>query len=404
MSPYSLSFDFKDILRSPRIALSGKKIWVFLVANLVGFISYWMFSYLAIYFSGLSFNNAITKYGLYPFFIQSEINSFGWIFYIIGILIWTISLFLASTAINRITLKQLKGNEFFSANEAWSYAFKYWRAVIFTPIAILIIISLFIFFAAIFGLLGKIPFFGVYLVTIPYIIYFIGSLFTIYTGFVFITSLTSSPSIVAVYEEDTMGTVFQSYSITWSQPWRLIIYNILLIPIIFISVQLLSWFWLNSIGFIEYIFGNDLIMGNNFLSLSSYATSLVFPNWIIDISVSINDYIYSWINFRFEIPLLFSVSNNVILNSASPSQSFPAIILSFSYFLIGLSILSYGLAVFSVGQVMMFIIFKKKSDDDNVLDRKDEDEIEGELDNEQDNNILINHSVTTSEKKEEKNK
>ena len=145
MSPYSLSFDFKDILRSPRIALSGKKIWVFLVANLVGFISYWMFSYLAIYFSGLSFNNAITKYGLYPFFIQSEINSFGWIFYIIGILIWTISLFLASTAINRITLKQLKGNEFFSANEAWSYAFKYWRAVIFTPIAILIIISLFIF-------------------------------------------------------------------------------------------------------------------------------------------------------------------------------------------------------------------------------------------------------------------
>ena len=35
---------------------------------------------------------------------------------------------------------------------------------------------------------------------------------------------------------------------------------------------------------------------------------------------------------------------------------------------------------FSVGETIMFVIFKKNSDDDNLLDRKDEDELEEEND------------------------
>ena len=37
---------------------------------------------------------------------------------------------------------------------------------------------------------------------------------------------------------------------------------------------------------------------------------------------------------------------------------------------------SYGLSIISVGETLMFIIFKKKSDDDDLLQRKDEDELE----------------------------
>tara|TARA_B100001029_G_C14673798_1_gene240942 strand:+ start:114 stop:353 length:240 start_codon:yes stop_codon:yes gene_type:complete len=50
--------------------------------------------------------------------------------------------------------------------------------------------------------------------------------------------------------------------------------------------------------------------------------------------------------------------------------------------LIGFSIISYGLSILSVGETLMFIIFKKKSDDDEILSRKDEDEIEEDMDNE----------------------
>ena len=54
--------------------------------------------------------------------------------------------------------------------------------------------------------------------------------------------------------------------------------------------------------------------------------------------------------------------------------------LSIVLFLILLSALSYRLSVLSVGETIMFVIFKKNSDDDNLLDRKDEDELEEEND------------------------
>ena len=71
-----------------------------------------------------------------------------------------------------------------------------------------------------------------------------------------------------------------------------------------------------------------------------------------------------------------------MINSLSLSESFAGIILALSYFLIGLSIISYGLSIFVVGETLMFIIFKKISDDDNVLIRKDEDDIEEHEDSE----------------------
>ena len=35
MEPMKLYFDVRDIFRAPRLALSGKKIWIFLVANVI---------------------------------------------------------------------------------------------------------------------------------------------------------------------------------------------------------------------------------------------------------------------------------------------------------------------------------------------------------------------------------
>ena len=47
MGPMNLYFDFRDIFRAPRLALSGKKIWIFIVGNLAGYIVYWVFTYLS---------------------------------------------------------------------------------------------------------------------------------------------------------------------------------------------------------------------------------------------------------------------------------------------------------------------------------------------------------------------
>lgn len=70
--------------------------------------------------------------------------------------------------------------------------------------------------------------------------------------------------------------------------------------------------------------------------------------------------------------------------SLSGTESAAAFIVGIFLFLITLSFFSYFLSILSVGETIMFTIFRKKSDDDNILDRKDEEELEEEEDDEDD--------------------
>jgi hypothetical protein len=383
MGPMNLYFDIRDIFRAPRIALSGKKIWIFLVGNLGGFILYWLFSYISLAMAGISFSDAISKYGLYPCLFGNEAEWVAWITYFIGIESWILAIYLACTAVSRVTLKQLKGNDFFSVGDAWKYVCKHWYSVVFTPISIVLIIVFFMVFAGIFAFMGKIPYLGEFIFAFPYIFYFFGSVFTIYTAFVLLVSLFYTPAIVGTYEEDTMGTVFQSYSITWSQPWRVIAYHIVLIPLLVISVYLFSWVFKAGFDLINYVFGCDWFMGAKLSGMVNFATSLVYPGWLCSFFAGSIECLAGSFNICFQ-GCFFFLSCDLPLSNGhlSSSETAASVLLSISIFLVGLSILSYGLSIISVGETLMFLIFKKKTDDDDLLQRKDEDELEEDLDDE----------------------
>ena len=350
MGSIKLYFDVRDIFRAPRLALSGKKIWIFIVGDLGGFILYWIFSYLALALAGESFTSALAKHGLYPCLFGYEAEWYAWVTYFIGVEAWIIAIYLAATAVSRVTLKQLKGNDFFSAGDAWTFVQKHWHPVAFAPLSITLIIVFFMSFAGAFAFMGKIPYVGEFLFAVPYLFYFFGSVFTIYTAFVLLVSLHYTPAIVGTYEEDTMGTVFQSYSITWSQPWRVIAYHIVLIVLLIIAIPIFTFFWYAGYGLVNYVFACEWFMGGKLTGIMDYAVSLVCP-------------------------VIPSVSGLL-----SGTESVAGVILAISLFLIGLSIFSYGLSIVSVAETIMFIIFKKKSDDDDLLERKDEDELEEDMD------------------------
>ena len=383
MGPLDLYFDVRDIFRAPRLALSGKKIWIFMVGNLGGFILYWVFSYLSLAMAGVSFSDAINQYGLYPCLFGNEAGWVAWITYFIGVEAWILAIYLACTAVTRVTLKQLKGNDFFSAGDAWKYVCKHWHPVVFAPISIVLIIVFFMVFAGLFAFMGKIPYLGEFIFAFPYIFYFFGSVFTIYTAFVLLVSLHYTPAIVGTYEEDTMGTVFQSYSITWSQPWRVIAYHIVLIPLLVISVYLFSWAWSAGFNLINYVFGCNWFMGEKLSGMVNYATTLVYPGWLCSFFAGCSGWLTTCLNNCYLGCLSFlTCSVPATSGPLSGSETVAGVLLAISIFLVGLSILSYGLSIISVGETLMFIIFKKKSDDDDLLQRKDEDELEEDMDDE----------------------
>ncbi len=58
MGPMNLYFDVRDIFRAPRLALSGKKIFIFLIGLISGWIAYWLLTHVALGLAGISFASA----------------------------------------------------------------------------------------------------------------------------------------------------------------------------------------------------------------------------------------------------------------------------------------------------------------------------------------------------------
>ncbi len=374
-----LYFDIRDIIRAPRLALSGKKIMIMLSGTLVGYLIYWVFTAVSFSLSGVSINEMWNEYGLYPC-LAGSVDSPPWyastVFYL-GTALLFISLSLACTAVSRVTIKQLKGDEFFSSSDSAKYVKNHWTAVVMAPISIALIITVFMLFAGIFAIFGKIPYVGEFLFAVPYLFYFFGSLFTVYTGIVLFTSLVYTPAIVAAGEEDTMGAVFQSYSITWSQPWRVLLYHGVLISFMVLSLHIFRWFMKASFSLINGVFGCDWLMGDKLNRIVAYAYEGVFPTFINTLCGSI------CCTFKCIQSFCSTCLTYIPFDSGGDltgTETVSALLLSVFLFIIILSVLSYGLSILSVGETLMYVIFKKKSDNDNLVERKDEDELDEETD------------------------
>jgi len=78
-------------------------------------------------------------------------------------------------------------------------------------------------------------------------------------------------------------------------------------------------------------------------------------------------------NISFFYNLFIPNSQHYSLNGV---ECLAAIIVGFFLFIITLSIISYYFSIISVGETLMFAIYKQKSDDYNILKRKDEEELE----------------------------
>ena len=377
MDPMKLYFDVRDIFRAPRLALSGKKVIIFMQANLVGYAVYWVLNYLGAAVHGMAFSDTWAAYGLYPCLLSLDsLSGIACLLYWMGAAFWFYAISLGATAVSRVTYKQLKGDEFYSGGDAWSYVKKHWHPVVFSSISLALILAFLFFLAAIFALLGKIPYVGEFLFVLPYFLYFFGSVFTIYTGIVFLVALVYTPATVGTYEEDTMGTVWHNFSITWGQPWRIILYHAALVPVLVLGAYLFSHAWISGYGLINAVYSHEWFMGSKLLNVVGWATQAVHPGALCSLLGNICSICSACYAGCASCGSLLT-SSGVAL---SGTEQVAAYILAVFLFLLIVSAVSYTMAVLSVGETLMFIIFKKRSDDDNLLERKDEEELEEEED------------------------
>ncbi|HDP99571.1 MAG TPA: hypothetical protein ENN22_10385 [bacterium] len=371
---HQFRFDVRDLFKSPRLGLSLQRMWIQFLGLFVGMLGYIIFTYVSLLSAGISLEISWRKYGLLPCLFGESAPWYSFIIYFLGAA-WLVVLYLVTaTAVSRASYMLVKGNNFYTWREAFSFAKKKVVSVVLTPVALAILIGLFLLGGAIVGWLADlIPYVGEFGLTILTPIWFIAALVTVFLVLVVVVSAFQTPAIIATTDDDAFEAVFQSFSLLWSQPWRLILYAVISGALALAAFFILALLSKQAFILMDRLFANT--MGDDFINISAHGMYLLSVwvmhsiGWVQSVFSDFSGLIY----FSREFDPLPLPGYMVVVSH----------IFSVWILLIGGFIASYGVATLNIGNTISYLILRKKKDDENLLDRKDREEEEDE--EEQDN-------------------
>jgi len=358
-------FDFRDIFRAGRLGFKGKKMMMHFLGLMLGYVIYEALTYLSLISSGAG--DFWAKHGLRPVCFLGETASTlptaTIIMMAVGAFVWVIIYYLFSTAVSKITVEELRGDDFYSMKQALKFAGKHWKSIFITMIALIGIFIFCLFFPSLVGLLDLIPgveqaaeHFGTPVTTffaIP--VYFMG-LFMVLVIAALLFGLFLIPAIVAVTGEDVFETIYQLFSTIWNQPWRLIIYGKLL-------------FFVKALGAMIFAAVSVIGMIIAFLpsTLLANQESHYFAN-VIARSLRI---------IGMDADMIGSIPGASQLGASMPwTLDVATFFLFASLIMIAAIIVSYPLSIVSCGYTIIYVALRKKTTDENMLEVEEEEEME----------------------------
>ncbi len=385
-----LHFDVRDVLRAPRLGFSAKKIWVQFQGLVVGLFGYAVLAYAALLIEGYTLGQIWRTFGALPLPLGfgCVLHWYSWIIFALGAL-WALFIcLLAGTATAKLTYEQLRGNDFYSKKEAWRFARKHGPAVILSPVGMAIVVAILIGGGLLIGLIAGTGAVGAWLTTAFYPVIMAITVFTVYLILIVLVGLVISPAVVATTKNDTFETIFELFSTVASQPWRLILYNILLVIAAGIGLALLAAFVVLALKMMQAVFGAT--WGTDFtqyvfpqagaytyaflktpINMAHYNMTMSLMQTSLDTGIPMMELIYSvpgvsWLMF---LPGLAPIA-------AQPGAGLQVAAIIYAVWTIALLgiMISYYTSTLYVGQTLIYLVLRKKKDDENLLERKDYDE------------------------------
>lgn len=383
-----LYFNFKDMFRAPRLAL-GRRMLVMLEALFASYIVYVFMTYLALLVSGHTLGSIWNNFHLMPGCVYEFVNTFGQVLLALSYVFAVVVIWLGLTSVAKITVKEYKGDLFYSSKDGWKWAMRNWFPVFFGPISIAIVVGFFVLLAALFGWLAQWPVLDILLYGLLFLIFVPTALFLTFSALAFVVGTLMSPSIVACAEEDTMGSMFGSYTLLWNQPVRLITYTLMIVVAAMVGYQIFYLFILSAFKFIEMVFGHEMIMGDAYLAIKQVGMDLFGNYSFLPQDLFAGFYCHSSCLVMPEC--LSSVFEPVAagcggggcggcasaapaMPSATLTQTITGVLTGIVTLLAHLAIPAYALATLGTGFATSFIVLTKHKDDQDLIKRKDADE------------------------------
>jgi hypothetical protein len=176
-------------------------------------------------------------------------------------------------------------------------------------------------------------------------------------------SLFFAPAVVAAADADTFETIYQHFSIVWNQPWRIVVYEILLFGLKLICVPIWAIFCL--LGF----------------SMVMLPIRHLLPTDMMFFMGNANAWLGKLVQKIAALPFLDGFA---VFDTIAPSGEFSGFEMFFMQltsifitlsllFIIGL-IIAYLFSIASVGNTIIYTILRRRVDGENLLEVEEEED------------------------------
>ena len=362
-------FNYKDVFRAPRLAFSIQRIWINGTGFLLGYLIYLVFTYLSGIIGGYNCSYIWSKFGLLPCSFALSLPWTSMAIYLFGVALFGAIILLTNTAVSRAVYMSMRDELFYTWTQAYKFAYKKWISSVGAMLTFIFIIAFFVIAALVMGFIGRIPFvgeLGTVLLIVPYIF---AAMLLFFIIVAFIVAIFFVPAIIATSDEDALGGVFQSFSITYNQPWRIVLYGTLLFIVyemglfVFAAVLKMSYNLLISLFTVG--------MGDKILQLQQQAL------YLIDQALPT---LYGWASM-----LPGDLGRCIYLTSQHPVAPDISGVMLISGYIFGIFLLFfggivvvYGEALFNSGITIIYVILYKLQERESLLEREDEELMEDE--------------------------
>lgn len=220
---HKLSFQASDAFLAARYGFNARNISVFWKGILKAWLTWTLFVYAGFYAAGDSMAERFSSSVLCPLpdalFFSSAVAV---ILLAAGSLLAVLTIMATSMKVSRLTFEQLRGDQFYSENDAKKFCRHNWKPLVMTPAALVSAIAIGCALLLLAGLAGRIPGAGSFVVALLAVPSWILGLFIILVGTVLIQSFFLVPVITGATGGDTFENLFELFSIVTSGPLYLL--------------------------------------------------------------------------------------------------------------------------------------------------------------------------------------
>lgn len=365
-----MRFNFADVVRAARIGFSAKKIWVGFIGLLLGTVLYSVMAYVA-YVCSPDWTWAEVwgqfKYIPVPVIGQTHFMWYGWIAWALGIAFFVMMNLLSIGAISKLTIEQLRGDEFYEATDALKHSFKQWKSVILSPGVLAVFIASLILVGFICGLIGRIPHAGQVLAGLFFIPVAFGAIFIVYLSIVFVLSLVLSPTIGTTTDSDTFDTLFELFSCLNDQTWRIVVWEAFVAVSSFAGVWIFGWLVKKSLILFQWAAG--IWAGTRMIDGTAHSWwNTIWNNglWYLSPCPPIQ-----WIEniVGRMAPILIYPK---VWMPVNVSEWIGGFVIGISFYFIAFLVMAYGISIWAAGQTLIYTVLVKIKDEKDLLEKKEE--------------------------------